>query len=156
MRKFSILLIAAVAVFTGTGCLKNETCSPKSVSSEAPAIQAYAQTNGIAAVPHTSGLYYEILDPGSGDAPDDNSTIYIRYTGKLLDGTVFDQKTNAAETGWILGGLIEGWRIGLPLIQEGGHIRLIVPSAMAYGCMPYGGLPGNSILFFDIELVDVQ
>src|SRR5690606_6720085 len=107
VRKFSILLIAAVVVFTGTGCLKNETCSPKSVSSEAPAIQAYAQTNGIAAVPHTSGLYYEILDPGSGDAPDDNSTIYIRYTGKLLDGTVFDQKTNAAETGWILGGLIE-------------------------------------------------
>lgn len=156
MRKLSVLTLVSLFLFASGGCLKNEACNPKSVSSEAAAIQAYAAGNGITAEAHSSGLYYEILDPGAGATPDNNSTIYIRYTGRLTDGTVFDQKSDASLTGWVLGGLIEGWRIGLPLIKEGGHIRLILPSAMGYGCMNYGTIPANSILDFDIELVDVQ
>jgi len=51
--------------------------------------------------------------------------------------------------------LIAGWQIGLPLIHKGGEIKLIVPSSLAYGC-GNGPLPANSILYFDIHLVDVQ
>jgi len=72
----------------------------------------------------------------------------------LLDGTTFDQQTDASKTGWPLGSLIAGWQIGLPLIQKGGKIKLIVPSSLAYGCG--GNLPANSILYFDVHLVDVQ
>jgi FKBP-type peptidyl-prolyl cis-trans isomerase FkpA len=72
----------------------------------------------------------------------------------LLDGRVFDQQTNAIKPAG-LGTLIAGWQIGLPLIQKGGEIKLIVPSSLAYGC-GNGPLPANSILYFDIHLVDVQ
>lgn len=140
----------------GTNCAKSKTCSPKSVSSEAAQMQAYATANGITATVHASGLYYEIVAPGSGATASANSNVFITYTGKLLDGTIFDQQSNSAATGWPLNQLIEGWRAGLPLIKEGGHIKLIVPSAMAYGCVGKGVIPGNAILFFDISLIDVQ
>jgi FKBP-type peptidyl-prolyl cis-trans isomerase FkpA len=105
---------------------------------------------------HSSGLFYEIIDPGSGGMPTPNSKIFITYQGKLLDGTMFDHQDVPNTSGWPLSGLIEGWRIGLPLIQKGGRIKLLIPSALAYGCEPYQSLPGSSILFFDITLVDVQ
>jgi FKBP-type peptidyl-prolyl cis-trans isomerase FkpA len=73
----------------------------------------------------------------------------------LLDGRVFDQQADATKTGWVLGSLIAGWQIGLPLIQKGGEIKLIIPSSLGYGC-DNGALPPNSILYFDIHLVDVQ
>lgn len=147
-------------MLTGQQCIKESTCSPRSAASEAADIQAYALANGISASPLPSGLYYEIIDPGSGPTPTLTSTISITYEGKMLDGTVFDQRTTPNNTPtdppWPLSDLIEGWRQGLPLIQEGGHIKLIVPSSMAYGCTGYGTIPGNAILFFDIQLVDVN
>jgi hypothetical protein len=72
----------------------------------------------------------------------------------LMDAC-FDQQADSSKTGWILGSLIPGWQIGLPLIHKGGEIKLIVPSSLAYGC-GNGPLPANSILYFDIHLVDVQ
>ena len=156
MRNYLLSSFLLLLLVLGLSCTKNNGCSPRSVGSEAATIQAYAAANGINAVAHSSGLYYEILNPGSGATASANSNIYIRYTGKMLDGTTFDSQTNSAMTGWPLNQLIEGWRVGIPLIQEGGHIKLIIPSSMAYGCMGYGGIPGNAILFFDIELVDVQ
>jgi FKBP-type peptidyl-prolyl cis-trans isomerase FkpA len=156
VRISALIVSLSLVLVTTSGCLKNDSCKPKSVGEEAPAIQAYASQNGIVAVSHPSGLYYEILDPGTGETPTTNSTIFIRYTGKLLDGTTFDQRLDETQTGWPLSGLIDAWKIGLPLISEGGHIRLLVPSALAYGCTNYGAIPGNSILDFEIELVSIQ
>lgn len=141
-----------------TGCIKNTTpqqCTPKSVASEEPTILAYASANGITATKDPSGLYYQVITQGSGPAPSSTTKVFVTYTGKLLNGTVFDQQTNAAQTGWVLGTLIQGWQIGLPLIQKGGEIKLIVPSSLAYGCSA-ATLPANSILYFDVQLVDVQ
>jgi FKBP-type peptidyl-prolyl cis-trans isomerase FkpA len=139
-----------------SGCSKKKTCNPVPPANEAGQMQAYATANGITATVHSSGLFYEIIAPGSGGTASANSKIFITYTGKLLDGTVFDQQNTTNVNGWALSGLIEGWRIGVPLIQKGGRIKLIVPSALGYGCEPYNTLPGNAILFFDITLVDVQ
>ena len=102
-------------------------------------------------------MYYEIMDPGTGAKPNTNSKIVITYTGKLLNGQVFDEQLapNSTEP-WPLTSLIKGWVIGLPLINKGGHIKLIIPSSLAYGCEQYYSIPGNSVLFFDIHLVDVQ
>ncbi|HLG40499.1 MAG TPA: FKBP-type peptidyl-prolyl cis-trans isomerase [Chitinophagaceae bacterium] len=118
-------------------------------------MQAFALANGISATTHSSGLMYEIVDTGTGITASADSRVYITYTGQLPDGTTFDQQTNSSLTGWRLNELIEGWKIGIPLIKEGGHIRLIIPSSMGYGCTGFGAIPGNSILFFDISLVDV-
>ena len=159
MRNF-VLPVLLILVIFGTGCLKDNTCSPKTTASEAAQIQAYALANGINATAHSSGLYYEVINPGSGATATANSNIVITYTGKLTNGTIFDQQTTPNNTSvnppWPLNQLIEGWRLGIPLIQEGGHIKLIIPSALAYGCIGKNSIPGDAILFFDIELLDVQ
>ena len=157
MKKFVLPFSLLFVIFSGLNCLKNSTtCTPKTPASEAAQMQAYCAGNGITPTIHSSGLFYQIMSPGSGAAATTTSTIYITYVGKLADGTVFDQQNNSSMTGWQLSQLIEGWRVGIPLIQKGGEIKLVVPSSMAYGCSGYGSIPGNSILFFDITLVNVQ
>ena len=155
-KQFFLVPLVCFIVFLSGGCVKSNTCSPNAPSSEFPQMLAYASTNGMTIMADASGLYYEIIDPGSGVTPVLSSKIFITYTGKLLDGTIIDHQDVPNTTGLTLSGFIEGWRIGIPLIHKGGHIKLIVPSALAYGCQPYNGLPANSILFFDIALVDVQ
>ena len=151
---FSILFSSAIGF---NGCAKDKSCKPKSPSSEAAQITAYATANGINAQADANGLYYEIIDPGTGAKPNTNSKIVITYTGKLLNGQVFDEQLNPNSSNpWPLTSLIKGWVIGLPLINEGGHIKLIIPSSLAYGCEQYYSIPGNSVLYFDIHLVDVQ
>lgn len=158
MKAFSLVLLGGALLFSQTGCLKSKSspsCTPATVDSEAPAIAAFAAANGINATKHSSGLYYEIVSPGNGATPSPTSKVFVTYTGKLLDGRTFDSQTDASKTGWVLNTLIPGWQIGLPLIQKGGAIKLLIPSALGYAC---GGapLPPNSVLYFDIQLVDVQ
>jgi FKBP-type peptidyl-prolyl cis-trans isomerase FkpA len=151
------LIFASVLIFSCSGCFKEKkACTPVTPAAEENEIKAYAAANGINAIKHNSGLYYEVLNPGTGATPNINSKVFITYTGKLLNGFQFEQNTNPATTGWILGGLIEGWVIGLPLVKAGGKIRLIIPSSLAYGCISAGKIPANSVLFFEIDLVDVQ
>lgn len=152
MRKIGLLILAAGILFAG--CSDNG-CKPMKPEAEEGQMQAYAAANGITAVKHNTGLYYQVVNQGSGPTPNINSKVYVTYTGKRLDDTVFDQATTPIP--FILGGLIQGWQVGLQLIQKGGSIRLIVPSSMAYGCV--GSSPTiapNSVLYFDIQLVDVQ
>jgi FKBP-type peptidyl-prolyl cis-trans isomerase FkpA len=162
VRNSVLFLLSVITLFSFSSCLKSKNCSPKPASAEASQIQNYAATNGISATAHPSGLYYEVLDPGSGATPTLNSKVVITYTGKFFSGSVFDKRdtpnntaTEGADAPWPLKDLIEGWRVGLPLIQKGGHIRLLIPSSMAYGCNGYGAIPGDAILDFDITLVDV-
>lgn len=132
-------------------------CTPVSPQMEESQITAYASANNITAVKHSSGIFYQVIDPGTGTAtPALNSKVYITYSGKLLNGTLFDQGTDASKTGWALGSLIEGWQIGLPLIKKGGRIKLIIPSSLAYGCNTAGSIPSNAVLYFDISLIDLQ
>jgi FKBP-type peptidyl-prolyl cis-trans isomerase FkpA len=157
VKKLVLPFFLLFVLFANLNCLKSSTaCTPKTPASEAASMQAYCAGNGITPSTHSSGLLYQVLDPGTGATPSANSTIFITYVGKLTDGTIFDQQSNSSLTGWPLNQLIEGWRTGIPLIKKGGHILLVVPSAMAYGCSGYGAIPSNAILFFDITLVDVQ
>lgn len=156
MKKTFIILSAYFLLFNSTSCIKDDTgCQNKTIQSEQAAILAYATANGIAGISHSSGLYYQVINPGSGATPTLNSKIFVTYTGKLLNGTQFDAGSTPAG-GWVLAGLIQGWQIGLPLIKKGGVLKLIIPSSLAYGCQGQGSITGNSILFFDIQLTDVQ
>lgn len=159
MKKLSLILALGALVAMTPGC-KKDGCKSQAPSAEASQLQAYASGNGITAQVHSSGLYYEIVNEGTGTAPTASSKVVITYTGKFLDGQVFSEQTtpnNTAENpAWSLSDLIEGWRIGLPLIKKGGRIKLIIPSALAYGCSGRGVIPGNTPLFFDVQLVDVQ
>ncbi len=119
------------------------------------AILKFISEKGISAQKHPSGVYYQVLSPGTGNISyTTNTTVTTKYTGRLLDGTVFDG-TTTQPISFKLGQVIAGWQIGIPLIQKGGRIRLLIPSGLAYGEESQGPIPGNSVLDFDIELVDV-
>ena len=154
MKKSIIILFISFALFSGTSCIKDTGCQNKSVQSEEAAILAYASANGITGVTHSSGVYYQITTPGTSPVPTVNSQISVRYTGKLMNGTIFDSQTGTPVT-FALGGTIPGFQIGLQLIAKGGVIKMIIPSSLAYGCTGQSSIPGNAVLFFEVQLVDV-
>jgi len=151
------ILFACLILFGLGSCMKEDNFDPeKQAVLDDAAIAKYLQDNNIAAEKHSSGIYYQILEPGTGNVTYAATTsISARYKGRLLDGTVFDPSgTNPIS--FQLGGVIAGWQIGIQFIQKGGKIRLFIPSAYAYGPSGYGSIPGNAVLDFDIELVDAQ
>ena len=156
MQKSITILVFPLIVAINNGCVKDKSCKPNPVANEVSQIQAYVAANSITATAHPSGLYYEIVTMGTGAKANASSKISITYTGRFMNGQIFDEQLTPNVKAWALNGLIQGWMIGIPLINEGGHIKLIVPSSLAYGCEQYYEIPGNSVLFFDIHLVDVQ
>jgi FKBP-type peptidyl-prolyl cis-trans isomerase FkpA len=156
LKKLLVLSVPLILIILFTACSKDKSCKPRSVDSETAQMQAFAATNGITATRHSSGLYYEIISSGNGKIPSPNSKIRITYTGKFMNGATFDELTTPNTQAWSLNELIQGWAIGIPLIKEGGRIKLIIPSSLGYGCEQYYTIPGNSVLYFDVTLVEVQ
>lgn len=152
MKKNFLLLIPLLLLFS---------CKRKDVISQAQAdenlIKKYISENNLNATGTGSGLYYVINQQGSGATPDNNSTIIVVYKGYLTDGTVFDE-SKPAPTGFSteLKNTIEGWREGMPYFKKGGKGKLLVPSALGYGATATGKIPANSVLVFDVELLDVK
>ena len=163
MMKFSWCLLLVGMAFSG--CLKSDKgCPYKESNIVAPAseqqqVEAYLAANSLTAQKHSSGLYYQVVAPGSGKVPELCSAISVGYIGKLTSGHTFDQ-TNMIS--FDLGRVIVGWQKGLPLIQRGGHIRLYIPPSLGYGAYDIKDannvvkIPANSILIFDVELFDVN
>jgi hypothetical protein len=110
---------------------------------------SFANTNGITYTTDSSGILYQIILSGNNNRPTLSSNVTIDYIGKLMNGTTFDSANNISLP---LNALIEGFKIGLPLIGIGGRIKLIIPSSLAYGCQGGGSIPSNSPLYFDITL----
>ena len=149
-EKFSFLSIIALfwAIFA---ILSISGCS-KSSASEKDQMISYATKNNITYVSDPSGILYQIITPGNSNKPRLSSTITVTYTGKLMDDKTFDSGTIT----YPLGNLIPGWQIALPLIGEGGHIKILIPSSLGYGSSGSGSIPGNAPLYFDINLLKVN
>ena len=152
MRNLGVLLLLTIAI---AGCKKNDGYdAEKQLQKDEQLISDYLKANNITAERHPSGIYYVISAPGTGSAQYYADTkVKVTYTGRLLNGSVFDSGT--PDNPFTLGGLIQGWQIGIPLIQKGGKIRLFIPSVYGYGPNQAGSIPPNSVLDFDIELLDV-
>ena len=102
-----------------------------------------------------SGLYIYKEKEGSDEKPGKNDYLTIIYEGRLLDGTVFDgTQGQPISFDFPMSQLIEGWQEGLPQFGKGGKGTLIVPPDLGYGKRAIGNIPANSVLVFDIELVD--
>lgn len=152
MKNF--LLITCLLILSCAGCSKQDKgCMTVKPETEEPQILAFASAENIHTTKHSSGIYYEIINPGSGSVPSKKSTVTVGYIGKFLNGNTFDQSTAYTKK---LSSLMEGWQIGIPLIKKGGRIKLIIPSAYAYGCNGSDGIPSNSVLFYDVNLIDVR
>jgi FKBP-type peptidyl-prolyl cis-trans isomerase FkpA len=136
-------------------CRYNDFGDPKATAGEISVIQTYLTNNSLTATQHSSGIFYNITNAGTGIGIQDQcSGVTVKYVGKLTNGTVFDAPTDASS--FTLYGLITGWRIGIPLIKTGGSIRLYIPPSLGYGASAVGNIPGNSILVFDIDLLAVS
>lgn len=108
-----------------------------------------------------SGLRYEILKPGSGPFPAVGNTVVISYVARLLNGKVFERTDRDAPRHIEIGTnpppwLVSGWLEGLQKINKGGKIRLYIPDSLAYGDDSVSGIPPNSALIFEIELLDIK
>lgn len=145
------LLLALLSLSTLTWGCKDDDNQP---AIDEAAILAYIEANNLTAIEDPSGLYYVITQEGTGDNPAPNATVTVRYKGYLLDGTVFDQTPGSTTATFNLQGLIEGWRIAIPKLKRGGKGIFIHPSRLAYGRSGSGSIPGNSVLVFEIDLVD--
>ncbi|MBP3535815.1 MAG: FKBP-type peptidyl-prolyl cis-trans isomerase [Muribaculaceae bacterium] len=104
-----------------------------------------------------SGLQYEVLTEGNGPRPAAGDQVKVHYTGRLIDGTVFDSSVERGEPATFgVTQVIPGWVEALQLMPAGSKWRLHIPSALAYGPQGAGGIIGpNSTLIFDVELLEV-
>lgn len=104
-----------------------------------------------------SGLQYIVDKEGTGAQPTATDEVTVHYTGKLLDGTVFDSSVNRGEPATFpLNRVIPGWTEGVQLMKEGAKYTFFIPSDLAYG--PQGvpnAIPPHSTLIFDVELIKV-
>lgn len=104
-----------------------------------------------------SGLLYKVEKEGTGDAPKDSDTVVVNYKGTLTDGKEFDNSyTRGEPLSFRLDGVIPGWTEGLKNIKKGGKIQLVIPPDLAYGKTGVPGIPANSTLVFDVELLDIK
>lgn len=106
-----------------------------------------------------SGLQYKIVAPGDAKAapvvPTD--TVTVQYRGKLLDGSEFDSTYSAGTPATFpVNGVIPAWQEALVLMKPGAKWQLFVPPELGYSASPKPGIPGNSLLLFDVELVSVK
>ena len=118
-------------------------------------LAANAKKEGV--IQTASGLQYKIINPGSEVKPGPQDTVWVRYKGTLLDGTVFDEvDDDASPIRLTLNGVIPGWTEGLQLVGEGGEIELYIPSELAYGEQANQAIGANSTLIFDVKLNSIN
>lgn len=149
MKLKNFLLFGLLAVLF-TACEKDDNDQDEL---DDQIIQDYLNQNNIDAVAHESGMYYVIDEVGTGGHPDASSMVEVLYVGSLTNGNVFDETSGNSPVSFPLQNLIEGWQIGIPLLQKGGSGTFIIPSRLGYGSMAHYGIPANSVLVFDITLV---
>ncbi|EOG5778929.1 FKBP-type peptidyl-prolyl cis-trans isomerase [Cronobacter sakazakii] len=105
----------------------------------------------------STGLLYKVEKEGTGAAPKESDTVVVNYKGTLIDGQEFDNSYKRGEPlSFRLDGVIPGWIEGLKNIKKGGKIKLVIPPELAYGKNGVPGIPANSTLVFDVELLDIN
>jgi FKBP-type peptidyl-prolyl cis-trans isomerase FklB len=104
-----------------------------------------------------SGLMYKTLVEGSGNSPRDTSKVTVHYTGRLINGTVFDSSVERGEpSSFRLNGVIKGWTEGVQLMKVGGKTEFVISAELGYGAQTKGKIPAYSTLIFEIELISIQ
>jgi FKBP-type peptidyl-prolyl cis-trans isomerase len=122
-------------------------------------MKKYISDNKITVKPTESGLYYIQKLAGKGKQAENGKLVTVHYTGKFLDGNVFDSSIGREPFQLILGAgqVIPGWDEGIAKMKEGGKAQLLIPSALGYGMHGAGGfIPPYTPLVFDVELVKVE
>jgi hypothetical protein len=143
----AIGVIATVAIGWGVIAWKAYTATPEYfLSHNRSADKDVVET--------ASGLQYKVLTPGKGPKPADSDITLINYEGKLTNGTTFDKSEQP--TPMPVKEVVPGFSEALKLMNKGGKYRLWIKPSLGYGAAAKGPIPANSVLVFDVELIDFK
>ena len=144
----------------------NKYSAAKQKEQDEKDIKDYLTKNNLKATTTGEGVYVATQTEGTGPQPQPGDTVYVLYTGKLLNGKVFDTNTDSTFKPGVKmepirfpigkGYVIKGWDQGIASLKKGTKATLVLPSGLAYGLQPTPSIPSNSVLVFDVELVDVK
>jgi FKBP-type peptidyl-prolyl cis-trans isomerase FkpA len=103
-----------------------------------------------------SGLQYQVITEGNGATPKKDDTVKCHYTGTLIDGTKFDSSVDRGQPAeFPVSGVIPGWTEALQMMKVGSKYKLFIPPELAYGPAGRPGIPANSALVFEVELLEI-
>jgi FKBP-type peptidyl-prolyl cis-trans isomerase FkpA len=159
MKQFLSALLA-LTLFISCSREKEPTKAPSIdyVAKNEKEITDYLAKNELTAQRSTSGLYYIITDPRTGDQPTAKSNVTVAYRGYFTNGTQFDKSSDTGLS-FYLNQVIRGWQEGIPLFKTGGSGILLIPSHLGYGSQNIPGnpgIPGGSVLIFEVKLLSVN
>lgn len=150
MKKVLIPFILLLLV----GCANDATEADFTASNEQEILD-YITAQGLTAQKSSSGLYYVVNDPGSANKPNGTSNVTVAYKGYFTDGVVFDESPSE-DISFNLNQVIPGWTEGITYFGEAGSGILLIPSRLGYGNQGTRGIPGGSVLIFDITLRSIN
>jgi len=150
---FTILFTLILGVLIFGSCAKKK--AKEQANKDEKIIKQYIIDHNLNAIATGTGLYYVIENQGNGGTCNSFSTVRVSYKGYLTDGSVFDE--SAVEgVSFGLQQVIKGWTEGIPYFKEGGNGKLLIPSALGYGKQGTSGIPANSVLIFDVKLLEIH
>ena len=149
------LISAVLILLLFVACSKDEQPIIDYVAQTEKDISEFVANNKLTAQRSDSGLYYVFIDSGTGAQPTASSNVTVAYKGTFINGQVFDQSTNAGITIG-LNQVIQGWTEGIPYFKAGGSGLLLIPAHLGYGNYDRKGIPGGSVLIFEINLISVN
>lgn len=154
--KYTFLALVAVLFVCCSPKESEEEVKPIDYTAKNDAeIKTYIADNQLDAQKSNSGLYYVITDGGTGKQPTATSNITVTYKAYFTDKTVFDQSSESGVS-FSLNQVIPGWTEGLQYFKEGGSGILLIPAHLGYGSFDYRGIPGGSVLIFEVKLISVN
>jgi len=143
--KYLIIFLSLIAI----SCSKENDFAEQNENE----INAYIEKNNLDAIKSKSGLYYVINKAGVGLTPSNRSDVKVSYTGYFTDGKVFDKSSEGIS--FNLQNVIKGWTEGIRYFRKGGEGILLIPSSLGYGPEDKSGIPGGSVLIFNIKLIEI-
>lgn len=153
MKKY-ILLASVASLLFFSSCSKDDNLSfEDQLALDGSIIDQHLASNNIVADTHSSGIRVVVENEGTGETPSVLDVVVVKYKGSFLNGSVFDQ--NTIGTSFDLENLITAWQIIIPTMKEGGKITIYSPSGYCYGSSGTSGIPSNTILIFEIELLSI-
>lgn len=153
MKKLVTYLFAAAIAMGANAQVKKAKTAPAKTTQSQDKIKPNVEYTT------ASGLKYKITHQGNGTQASSGSKVSVHYTGTLLNGTKFDSSRDRGEPfSFKLGAgqVIRGWDEGIALLKVGDRAILTIPAELGYGAQENGNIPANSVLVFDVELMDVQ
>ena len=155
MKRVAAILAITLAVWAGgTGARALAADDALSIDANQKFLDENKVKKGVITRP--SGLQFRIIQNGYGKRPQSTDTVKVYYTGKLINGVIFDGTSPGLPASMRLNSVIPGWIEALLLMREGDHWQLVIPANLGYGVRSTGDglIPPNQTLIFDIKLVE--